>query len=339
MGLAYLGVFKAMEERNIVSSLEEICGVSIGSLFALFVCLGYTSEQVIKIALTIQIDVLLEPKNFNFFDVFDNLGYDSGINIDKFFKIVIKKKLGNENATFRDLHNYNPSKKLVIGGSNITKNCYERYSIDTTPDMQLWKAVRISSNLPIVYHPFKNDEGDLMCDGGLFNNYPINYYNNRLPYSIGFILNYKKDDNNKFLLEKKSKPKTNYDFFKYLADIFYLKSYSFQYHLMEEYKENTIFLNVQHSFIDLDFSTKVRETLINDGYTQFLSQYDNLINNLKIKYNHIYNSNNLEKSTEINLNSNQIEQESNRNKDTDDNEINNMIDDIQSIISNPKEDN
>ena len=45
MGLCYIGVLKFLEENNIIPSIENILGISIGSLFAVMLSLNYNYEQ------------------------------------------------------------------------------------------------------------------------------------------------------------------------------------------------------------------------------------------------------------------------------------------------------
>ncbi len=103
-----------------------------------------------------------------------------------------------EIVTFRDLHdNPNHFANLVIYGSNVNTGHSERYCFETTPDMCVADAVRISMSLPFVFDPHKKHivkngkrqlaekkivvdgvekiefDNDLCVDGGLFYNYPV----------------------------------------------------------------------------------------------------------------------------------------------------------------------
>ena len=51
--------------------------------------------------------------------------------------------------TFKRL--YNSTKKICIIGSNVSKNREEYFSYETTPDMSVLKAIRISSSIPIIF--------------------------------------------------------------------------------------------------------------------------------------------------------------------------------------------
>jgi predicted acylesterase/phospholipase RssA len=302
MGLCYIGVLKYLEEESLLTNIENMLGISIGSLFCALYCMRFNSEQIKKIAMSIDIAHLSDSKNHSFFTFLETYGIDSGLNIEKFFKIVIKKKLGNENATFKDLNNAFPNPKLLIGGSNINKNLFEIYSYDTTPDMYIWEALRISCSIPILFPAVKRND-DILVDGGILNNYPINYFKDDLEHTIGIVL---KRPN-----ECREEPITTVD--KYLLRILKHMIYSFQNYLETQFEANTIKLIADYCLFDMNFSIEARTHLIESGYKQFKEQYEN-------KYKKTSNSNiTLDKLDNTHI--------------VSDKELDKMIDDIQSIIS------
>lgn len=116
------------------------------------------------------------------------------VGLDTAEKLIDRAKL----VTFRDLHNNRDHfADLVIYGSNVNTGHSERYCFETTPDMCVADAVRISMSLPFIFDPHKKHivkdgkrqlaerkavvdgvekivfDEDLCVDGGLFNNYPV----------------------------------------------------------------------------------------------------------------------------------------------------------------------
>ena len=45
-GVAYIGILKFLEEINILPDIECIYGVSVGSVFAVLVSIGYNSTEL-----------------------------------------------------------------------------------------------------------------------------------------------------------------------------------------------------------------------------------------------------------------------------------------------------
>ena len=44
-GLSFIGAYKILETNNLLDNIENILGSSIGSVFGLCLCLGYTSQE------------------------------------------------------------------------------------------------------------------------------------------------------------------------------------------------------------------------------------------------------------------------------------------------------
>ena len=80
-GLAYVGVLKYLEDTNILAGIENIMGVSIGAVFALYFSLGFTSDQLKQIVLAMKIENLREGDYSNYLEIFNTYGLDSGSNI------------------------------------------------------------------------------------------------------------------------------------------------------------------------------------------------------------------------------------------------------------------
>ena len=63
----------------------------------------------------------------------------------------------------------------------------EYYSFETTPQMKLIDAIRISISIPFIFTPVINNKGEYVIDGAVYNPYPIQYYRN-IDKKIGICL-------------------------------------------------------------------------------------------------------------------------------------------------------
>jgi len=80
-----------------------------------------------------------------------------------------------DGRTFRDLY---------IIGTDLSYRSSRIFSYETTPDMEVAEAVRISMSIPLFFEAVKLDEDivpkerstNIFCDGGLMWNYPINIF-------------------------------------------------------------------------------------------------------------------------------------------------------------------
>jgi predicted acylesterase/phospholipase RssA len=68
-------------------------------------------------------------------------------------------------------------KNLVVCVSNLTKERSEFFSVDTMPQLSIVTAIRVSCCIPILFTPISIND-DVFMDGGLYDNFPIDYFKN-----------------------------------------------------------------------------------------------------------------------------------------------------------------
>ena len=278
-GLAYIGIQKALEELNIIGTVENLLGVSVGSIFALTICLGYTSSQIEKIVMSLEIEQLKDIEADGVFRIFTKYGVDSAKQFEKLYKILIKKKLDNEDATFSDLKNKFPDKNLLVWGTNLNLDRGEIFSYATTPNMRLWEAIRISTCFPLYFEAY-NYNNYLYADGGISNNYPIDYFQSNIEETLGIVL---KHDDRDTMGEIDS-------FERYIISLVKCITQSTQNIMEKQYKKYTITLEIPYSFLNLDITSVAKKTNIDSGYNQFITKFrqiykQNMANNLNIVEN------------------------------------------------------
>jgi len=261
-GFSYIGVIKYLEETGHINNIQNILGVSIGSLFSLMISLNINSKQLGNL-LTLVNTEMGEINITNILSFFDTFGVDNGERITKLIKACIKVKLGNENATFEDLHNYNNDRNLLVLATNLTKQERTIFSFEKTPHVELWKAVRASCSYPLYFQPIKIDE-DLYVDGGVSCNYPIYYFKNDIDNTLGISFIHLADNSN----NKKS------DFVDYISSIFKVIIGSLEKHIIELYKEHTIQIKIPLSYlVDYKISRERKEELYELGYNEFKREW------------------------------------------------------------------
>jgi NTE family protein len=106
---------------------------------------------------------------------------------------LILAKTGNADLTFVQLHALHLTNKkyldLFTTGTNLTAQRTEIFSYSTTPDMKLRTAVHISISIPLYFSavlldeqgrvvpkPKRSDSYNVMIDGGIAANYPIDVF-------------------------------------------------------------------------------------------------------------------------------------------------------------------
>lgn len=196
--LAVIGIIKYLEEKDLLKYVRNYVGTSAGAIMALLLSLGYGSNEIHKLALqTLQDNSVTTFDPTDIFDIFDNYGLSSGDNLEVLFNKLISKKFHKNDMNFIDFVKAT-GKNLVICVSNLSKETHEYFSVDTTPNLSVAKAIRISCSIPLMYSPVTLND-NMYLDGGLYNNFPIDYFSDHVLKDILGInittSNYQKSDN------------------------------------------------------------------------------------------------------------------------------------------------
>lgn len=146
-GFAHLGVVEALKEKGIEAEIYS--GVSAGSIVGAFLASGKTPREVF--------DIMKTRKFFQY----------AGIRIPKLGLLSLTglKEDLEKNIEAEKIENLEIP--LVIGAVNLNKAELEYF--DAGP---LSKIVMASSSIPMLFAPVEMN-GYLYCDGGLFQNVPV----------------------------------------------------------------------------------------------------------------------------------------------------------------------
>ncbi len=236
-GIAYVGAIKTLEESGFIdfTQLERIAGTSAGSITAMLRCIGYDGKKMQKIMSKMDFTKFLDEMHGNVRDsllkgkkkkksfqlgvffaskvsdstashISSRLSKHNGLFMGEYFRAwaekYMRKATNIPHLTFAELHNLklqNPEKykDLYVVGTNITTGFAETFSHETTPDVIISDAVRISMSIPIIFEPhqvyIKDASGDripdptkkefLYVDGGLIENYPLSIFDDKRYFS------------------------------------------------------------------------------------------------------------------------------------------------------------
>ncbi len=249
-GYSFIGCLKALEELKIIDNIKAISSTSIGALFSILCIIGYNSNELEQIFSSIDFNNL---QNFEILNFKNNYGFDNGENIMKFLKVLLTEKKFDPDITFLQLFE-KTSIKFVISGTNISKQKIEYFNYETHPDMKVLTALRITMSIPIIYEYVKFQD-DIYVDGGLLDDYPIDYFRKEASKTIGFLMY---DYSETLEIEKLDE---------------YL--YSFLFCLLKKvnkfkkkiYKKNTIIIKQNKvGAIDFNISKEEKEELFQLGY-------------------------------------------------------------------------
>lgn len=150
-GFAHIGVYKAMRELGI--PIDLIGGTSFGAMVSSFFAMNDSPEIIVEKFNTYLVH---NKKLFDYtlpvLSLISGAGWTNGL-----------KDAYGENFYMEDLW-----KRFFCIASNLTE---ERAEVIQTG--LLWKAIRASISLPAIVPPVSNDENELLIDGAVINNLPV----------------------------------------------------------------------------------------------------------------------------------------------------------------------
>lgn len=178
-GLAHIGVIKVLEEAGI--PIDYIGGTSMGSIIGGLYAIGYSSDELEKLCVTMNWDSLLSDQidrhNLSFEEKDDNARY--------FVSFPIKeKKIGLPSGAIAGQNIYGVFNRLaspVYRESDFSKFPIPFLCVATDianaeatviKNGYLPQAMRASMAIPSVFTPEILD-GNIYVDGGVLNNFPV----------------------------------------------------------------------------------------------------------------------------------------------------------------------
>ena len=268
-GITYIGVIKAIEDLSLNDTIENILGVSSGAIFAMALALELSSIQLEKIIMSISLEQLFNFSTDDILNIGETFGVDNGEKITRIFKVLFRKILNNENATFRDLHKFNNKKNLIIAGTNLQKKRCEYFSYKNTPDMPLYLALRISISIPLCFKAITYND-NLYIDGAFSNNFPIDYFKDDIENTLGVTIS--SNSSNKSDIGALSQ---------YLLSITDCVLGIMPNYLKHLYKKNIIEIIVEYNVLEFKFNSAVKRRLIDTGYEEFKLHFKNIFGDTK----------------------------------------------------------
>ena len=191
-GLAHIGVLKVIDSLGV--RVDYIGGTSMGSAVGGLYAAGYTGKQLDSIFRVIDFDVLLGDKvprpSKTFQERKNSEKYGISLPV-KNFKIQLPSSISRGQNLFNLFTKLTLDVSAISDFSQLPIPFYcMATDIETGASVvmdrgNLAEAISISSTLPTLFQPLEHD-GALLMDGGIANNYPIEYLKTKnLDFIIG----------------------------------------------------------------------------------------------------------------------------------------------------------
>lgn len=190
-GIAFSGALNYYLEQGVDwgqsrPKLKCVGGVSIGSLFALLVAIGYSCKEITLLAQTIDVNrfVTLDVTRIL---LQNQVSLDSGSGIEEFLSSVLMQKLKCGKLTLKQVR-----EKTGIQ-FNVFVTHLDSGALECAEDCNdVIDAIRASMSLPPMFPPqllFRNGKQEYYADGAIVNNFPMMLMP---PTTLGFNLIQKK---------------------------------------------------------------------------------------------------------------------------------------------------
>lgn len=179
-GAAYAGALRELHNEGVLKGIKRVAGTSAGAITATLLAIGCTIEEIDKILRETNMKSFMDDKAGvirDIWNLFKCFGWYRGNVFEEWMKKILKEKTGNKDITFKELCERDGSgpKDLYLIVTNLTTGRAEVCSCNETPDMEVWKAVRMSMSIPIFFEAVKH-MGHIYVDGGVSWNYPIDLF-------------------------------------------------------------------------------------------------------------------------------------------------------------------
>jgi NTE family protein len=172
-GFAFIGALDYLNKKKIINinNIKNWVGTSIGSILAYAVVCGFSINEMENFI--IEFDFTKTNPDISIDNIFISHGISDGKRAEFILRSFIQHKFNIDDITFLELYKLT-QKNLLIIGTNFTHACEEVFSHNTTPDMSVVTAVRISMSIPVFFTPVLYNNC-YYVDGSITNNFPINH--------------------------------------------------------------------------------------------------------------------------------------------------------------------
>jgi NTE family protein len=164
---AYIGTIKALNELIPYRDIEQVIGVSAGSVFGLMYVLQVHPDVLLDFVMNLNFKEIVDIDIDN---ILTNQSLLSGVKFMEILKTFISFKI-DPDITFKQLKKH--SKILfTVNAVNVTDSKLDYFNYKLTPNVKVIDALRASCSLPFLL-PCYTINNKNYFDGGLCNNLPI----------------------------------------------------------------------------------------------------------------------------------------------------------------------
>jgi NTE family protein len=202
-GIAYIGAIEALDKAGVLDQIERVAGTSAGAITALLMSFRLDVDETLRLFNSLDFSKISQQlahippgsssfwkrlvlKLFGDLESLERLRTRWGWFASAYFynwleEVIAGQCDGNRRATFQDF-NKKDFRDLFVVASNVSRQEMAVFSKETTPDVAVADAVRMSMSIPLYFEALQFDgkklgkQGDYYADGGILNNFPIHLF-------------------------------------------------------------------------------------------------------------------------------------------------------------------
>ena len=263
-GILTLGGLQYAYDNYILNNINTYIGTSSGAMICFLLLIGYTPIEIIIYICTHQL--LEKMQHFNVVAMLNGNGAMSFGNIYEQIEKMTIDKLGYL-PTFEDIHKkYN--KTLICVTYNLTDNKTEYISHETHPQLPCLIALKMSSNLPLIFENYKYGN-KFYIDGGISDNFAIDIGDKKGDKVLGLVIS---SNNESFNTGSDS------NILEYIYKLIFIPiSQSTEYKIQHATKKCKI-IRLDYDklkFFTFNINSKEKLDIFSSGYEQFKIQFNN----------------------------------------------------------------
>ena len=246
-GLMVLGALQYAYDNFLLNNIKIYVGTSCGAMISYLLLIGYT------------------PIEFNIVAMINSQGASSFSNIHENLEKMTIEKIGFY-PTLKDLKD-KFNKTLICVTYNITENKTEYLSYENYPNLPCLTAIRMSSNLPLIFENYKYGNS-YYVDGGISDNFAIDIGDKLGKKVLGILL---ESSESNFNNEK------DINILEFIYKLMFIPISQILEYKLKNVSEKCKIITLKNSklkFFNFDINSKEKLDLFSNGYTQIKEQLE-----------------------------------------------------------------
>lgn len=257
-GMVTLGALQYGYDNYLFNNIKNFIGTSSGSIICFLLSIGYTPIEIVVYICTHQL--IEKMQHFNLVAMLNGGGASSFSSIQEQLEKMTIQKIGYL-PNLQDLRK-NFGKTFIAVTYNITEERTEYLSPDTHPDLPCITAIKMSSNLPLIFENFKYGP-NYYIDGGISDNFAIDLGDKLGNKVIGFLISTEKENFNNC---------SDSNILEFIYKLMFIPISQAVENKIENASEKCKIIRLKYSqfkFFNFNINSKIKLDMFSKGYEQF----------------------------------------------------------------------